>query len=209
MVDRLATALRVYRSTGLIGVWFGLNHYLLNSDPRTCFLREHIKTIQRMNDLTVAEIGVWEGEHARTLQNQLDIERLYLIDSYEDYNGYTDLNGPRSSHRLKHAKRKARARLAEYDNITWIEQRSENAPAHLSESLDYVYIDGNHAYEYVLNDIETYYSLLRPGGVLAGHDFSGEWPGVVEAVVEFSNVNDVPFRLEDPGTDWFFVKPNE
>ncbi len=209
MVDRLATALRVYRSTGLIGVWFGLNHYLLNSDPRNCFLREHIKTVQRMNDLTVAEIGVWKGDHARTLQNQLDIDHLYLIDSYEDYNGYADLNEPRSSHRLKHAKREARARLAEYDNITWIERRSENASDHLSESLDYVYVDGNHAYEYVLNDIQTYYSLLRPGGVLAGHDFSGEWPGVVEAVVEFSKTEGIPFRLEDPGTDWFFIKPNE
>lgn len=50
---------------------------------------------------------------------------------------------------------------------------SSEAAKHITESLDYVYIDGNHQYEYVLEDISKYYSLLKSGGTLVGHNFTG------------------------------------
>lgn len=36
--------------------------------------------------------------------------------------------------------------------------------------LDFVFVDANHTYEYVKADIENYKPLMKPGGVLAGHD---------------------------------------
>ena len=45
-------------------------------------------------------------------------------------------------------------------------------------------IDGDHAYERVLADIDVYLPLIRPGGVLAGHDYGDEYPGVAQAVDE-------------------------
>lgn len=35
---------------------------------------------------------------------------------------------------------------------------------------DFVFIDANHTYEYVKADIENYKAIMKPGGVLAGHD---------------------------------------
>lgn len=38
-------------------------------------------------------------------------------------------------------------------------------------SLDFVYIDANHTYECVYEDIELWYPKVKPGGIVAGHDY--------------------------------------
>jgi hypothetical protein len=39
------------------------------------------------------------------------------------------------------------------------------------ESLDFIYIDANHKYEFVKQDMETWFPKLRNGGIFAGHDY--------------------------------------
>jgi tRNA(Arg) A34 adenosine deaminase TadA len=39
------------------------------------------------------------------------------------------------------------------------------------ESLDFIYIDANHKYEFVLQDLKLWFPKLRKGGIFAGHDF--------------------------------------
>ena len=39
------------------------------------------------------------------------------------------------------------------------------------ESLDFVYIDANHSYDYVKEDIELWYPKVKSGGYLLGHDY--------------------------------------
>jgi hypothetical protein len=55
-------------------------------------------------------------------------------------------------------------------------------------SFDWVYVDGNHLYEFVRADLELYDLKVREGGVLAGDDYGepGWWhDGVTRAVDEF------------------------
>lgn len=52
------------------------------------------------------------------------------------------------------------------------------------ERFDFVWLDGDHAYEDVKADILAYRALLAPGGLLAGHDFDPSFPGVPLAVRE-------------------------
>jgi len=49
-------------------------------------------------------------------------------------------------------------------------------------SLDLVYIDANHAYEHVIEDIRDWLPKVKPGGIIAGHDYNME--GVSRAVTE-------------------------
>lgn len=50
---------------------------------------------------------------------------------------------------------------------------------------DLVFIDGDHRYETVLADIDLARALVRPGGIIAGHDYGHrDWPGVQRAVDE-------------------------
>ncbi len=39
------------------------------------------------------------------------------------------------------------------------------------ESLDFVYIDANHAYDFVVDDIQYWYNKVKKGGYLWGHDY--------------------------------------
>jgi FkbM family methyltransferase len=64
---------------------------------------------------------------------------------------------------------------------------SEMIPHH---SLDFVYLDARHDYTAVLEDLEAWFDKVRPGGILAGHDYlDGTFPagvfGVKSAVDEF------------------------
>jgi predicted O-methyltransferase YrrM len=58
------------------------------------------------------------------------------------------------------------------------------------ESLDWVYIDGDHSYEAVKRDLEAYYRVVKPGGFIAGDDYGAAngWfgDGVTRAVDEFA-----------------------
>ena len=52
------------------------------------------------------------------------------------------------------------------------------------ESVDWVFIDGCHAYEQVKSDITLWKSRLKQGGLLSGHDYVSDCPGVMKAVNE-------------------------
>jgi len=85
--------------------------------------------------------------------------------------------------------------------VVWIFKPSEKAVVDVKEELDFVYIDGNHSYEFVKKDIQLYYQLIKADGVIGGHDFTGSFIGVVRAVVEFALKH--RFKLEKT----FFIRP--
>ena len=64
-----------------------------------------------------------------------------------------------------------------------------------AEALDWVYIDGNHTYEFVLEDLRSWYPKVRPGGLVVGDDYDrpDAWwnDGVTKAVTEFTKTEAV------------------
>jgi predicted O-methyltransferase YrrM len=59
----------------------------------------------------------------------------------------------------------------------------EVSKQYADDSLDFVFIDGDHRYECVLADIRAWLPKVKAGGVIAGHDY-GWWPDVRRAVHE-------------------------
>jgi cephalosporin hydroxylase len=53
------------------------------------------------------------------------------------------------------------------------------------QSQDFIFIDAEHTHEQVRNDMHAWWPKVKKGGVLAGHDWGREYPGVEKAVVEF------------------------
>jgi len=57
--------------------------------------------------------------------------------------------------------------------------------------FDWIYIDTDHSYPTTRDELAVYESKMKPGGIIAGHDYvMGNWPhslkfGVIEAVHEF------------------------
>lgn len=139
--------------------------------------------------VTACEIGVWRGENALSILQNLNIKKLYLIDPWENYSDYSEIKGQRG----EWAYRDTLNRLREYhDQIKVLRLRSSHGPKFIMEQLDFVYIDGNHSYDYVLQDLRNYWPLVKKGGFLAGDDFNIK--GVAEAVITFTRENNLIYK---------------
>jgi len=113
------------------------------------------------------EIGTQEGIYAKVLCNSHPELKLYCVDPYEQYMEYNDV----SEEKLQYLKKQAKNYLAEC-NVEFIYKFSSNAVLDFEDSsLDFVYIDGNHRFEYVVEDISKWGKKIRVGGILSGHDY--------------------------------------
>jgi len=81
------------------------------------------------------------------------------------------------------------ARCSHYSHLEMIEGFSPDALAPFrikgaERTFDLCYIDGDHSYEAVVNDINACKMLVKPGEFIGGHDYGGDCPGVALAVDE-------------------------
>jgi len=159
------------------------------------FIRERFE-----NSLLIgAEVGVMQGFHALTiLRNLPNIKLFYLIDPYL---GLTPFDGNEDIKNL------AKENLEPFkEKIRWVYKEFEACTTQdLLDSLDFIYLDANHAYEYVKQDLLLSTKLVKKGGVISGHDFgwTGNGGGVQRAVTEYINANRIPLSEKDG--DWWFI----
>jgi hypothetical protein len=150
-------------------------------------------------DIIGCEIGVGSGDNALNMLQLLPLKKLYLIDPYIKYFD-CDTTWANCSNTEKIAKEK----LSEFTQCCFIKKMSSDAVQDIKDSLDFVYIDGNHSYKNVREDIMLYYPLVKDGGVLGGHDYLQWMPSVRKAVDEFVEKKSLKLNVCFP--DWFVVK---
>ena len=144
-----------------------------------------------------AEIGVWKGDYSAEILRVVAPAKLYLVDPWahepgETYRhawygggcagGQAEMDGVHACVARRFAPEIARGA------VTILRLDSRAASGCLPDGhLDWVYIDGNHTYEFVRDDLASYYPKIKPGGWLTGDDYrlDGWWGnGVVRAVDE-------------------------
>jgi hypothetical protein len=157
------------------------------------------------NGLFGAEIGVWKGENAENILKNLPINTLYLIDPYTPYidGDKRNIEVVDPSPHYKTALNRLEPYIKDTTIIFKLEKSVDAAKTMPPNILDFVYIDGDHTYENVSQELEAFYPLVESGGVLGGHDIN--FYGVMKAVGEFAEKH----RLH-PMTDkqdWWIVKP--
>jgi len=121
--------------------------------------------IKEHNIKIMAEVGVRDGRTTFHLLDQNPELIIYGVD--KSIAGFYN-----SDIKAKYGKR-----------LIPIEALSTDGAAHIPDgSLDLVFIDADHSYEWVKKDIAAYKPKLKPGGWLTGHDI--DFPGVNRAVNE-------------------------
>ncbi len=68
------------------------------------------------------------------------------------------------------------------------------------EKIDLLYIDGDHGYQPVYDDITSWYPLIKSGGIIAGHDFDpncDDGRNVIRAIFNTILVEDRPFTVRE------------
>ena len=153
-----------------------------------------------------AEIGVQRGRHARLMFDNIEGLKLYCIDPWMAYN------------RIKQEKMegvfKNCQRRLEGCNVEFMKMTSMEAVSHFDDfSLDFVYIDGLHEFDSVMRDVMHWARKVRPGGIVAGHDYYPFYQGgvipAIDAYTRAHNINDFYITTADDYPSWFWVQKNE
>lgn len=158
------------------------------------------------------EIGVDRGEFSQTfLMRNVACEFFVGVDPYIDYVGTGERQGDYDIALLRYERFGRLAKLIKLKSADAATAFASHDASNFHRLWDFVYLDGDHSYEGVKRDIDSWWPLLSNKGVLAGHDWSvptGEWPGVQQAVTELAEKNELTIfhTYADPPTSWYIYK---
>jgi len=145
-----------------------------------------------------AEIGVYRGEFSEVISQYA--QKLYCIDSYRGYASHDQAD-------LDDAYKIAQRRLPDAEFMRRSSMDAVNK--FQKDSLDFVYIDGNHYWMRISEDIYYWARKVRPGGIVAGHDyFLSQWTHVKPVVDSYAAAYGkiVLTTNEMKYPSWWFVK---
>lgn len=172
-----------------------------------CFVRKMLPMVfESLKFKTGAEIGVKLGNFSEQICIGMrgDV-KLRCIDPYH----------PSPTVGWDEAERRfvvARKKLEKYDvqfiKKTSLQAAEEDVPM---GSLDFVYIDADHSFDAVMQDIIVWSDRVRCGGIVSGHDYDMESVGTaVDAYVKMHNyelfVTTKGEKYPDSSPSWFFAK---
>ena len=155
-------------------------------------------------ELVGVEIGVCHGFTTEYfLKNVPNIERLVGVDHYPSF---VDWDGTRlTEERQEESKRRCAERLSQYGAVELVYDKSENFAKTLEDdSLDFVFVDGDHSYDATYKDFECYWPKVKKGGVFAGHDIN--LSSVDKAIKDFFKDKGVTQINVVENNAWYFVK---
>lgn len=138
------------------------------------------------NNGSFVEIGSWTGRSicffAVECANLKKDINIFCVDLWPD-----DINSLPFNNTIKN--RYANGELyntfldniSSIKNITPIRSLSKDAVKIFDDhSIDILFVDGDHSYDAVLNDISLYLPKIKNGGIISGHDYN--WISVAKAV---------------------------
>lgn len=141
-----------------------------------------------------AEVGVKCGQFSEYILSHWKGRRLRSIDPWREFDTslyHDEDNVSQNEHEQNYGI--TSRRLAKFgDRSVLMRMTSDEAAREIRDgSLDFAYLDARHDYASVVEDIGLWYPKIKPGGVLAGHDYMEQEKigdtmfGVKRAVDEF------------------------
>lgn len=166
----------------------------------------------------IAEVGVFRGMFTVDLLSRLPgITKYYCIDPWELYDDHLATLQRNSCERtVSHENifRQFKKKIEPWrSKVVIIRKMSQDALVNIpDDSLDAVFIDANHSYEYTKADILGWTPKVKVGGLISGHDIvdKGKAKGVVRAVpfgVEKAVKELLPgYQMNAHANVWWIIK---
>jgi hypothetical protein len=130
-------------------------------------LIKHI--VSDIKDGVFVEIGTFNGEFSDYILSCNSTATLYCIDPYLSYDTYDDsMNNTVGDKMFEEVKGRLVGKYG--DRVKFIRKLSEEAVNDIPDKIDFLYIDGNHRYTYVLKDLELYFPKVKDNFYIVGDD---------------------------------------
>lgn len=143
---------------------------------------------------TWCEIGCWQGRSATaTVGGLRNGSSLILVDNFTGPTTREMPNAAACKRRILEEIERMRAWAPGVDVELLVGFSADVAPQVADASLDVLFVDGDHKYEAVVADIESWRPKMRTGALMCGHDFTnkcGVEPAVRELLPQFGQVPD-------------------
>lgn len=159
-------------------------------------LCEYVNNRKRLNSMTMIEIGCYEGDSTEIFAQRF--KEVIAIDPWES--GIGDITDRVNMDNVYQTFIK---KIGNYENVFIKRDFSYNvAPILTDDHFDFIYIDGGHTYEDVFKDIKCFYSKMKKGSFICGHDYRQKFNGVIKAVNELLGK---PMKVFSD-TSWLCIK---
>ena len=165
-----------------------------------------VEPIKALGDNAVGlELGVARAEtSAYLLDNCPNIAKFYCVDPWTPY---MDWNGMVTKEIIEGMRVAAYSNMSEYGNKVEIIRETSNKAADMIEdnSLDFIFIDGDHSFTAAYHDITVYWPKVKKGGLFAGHDTGMR--SVDDAIAKFRQENNVQTPINiGINNIWYWTK---
>ena len=162
----------------------------------------------RVGDPTTGcEVGVWRGDASRGLLTRFSNLILLAVDPWDTGGSHQTLEATQEV--LREAKKQFLEATEFAEDRRWVMARPsvDAAKVIAPKALDFVFIDAEHTYECVCEDIAAWAPKVRDGGLLCGHDYESPHDkkgihGVKRAVDEYALQQGCQVRLTDGDIWW-------
>ena len=120
-----------------------------------------------------AEIGVDRGEYSEVLCKANHELQLFGIDPWRSTEYEKGKSGVDEEQKYFDTVYEEAKKKLELYNCKIIKKGSMEAVKDFDDnSLDFVYIDANHDFVNITNDLHFWLKKVRPGGIVSGHDYA-------------------------------------
>jgi hypothetical protein len=118
------------------------------------------------------EVGTFKGNFSKEILDMWG-GTLYMVDVWRPLSDEEYLDSSNHVNFINGVYGEAMDNISGYEDRAIMVRASSEISSKMFEdnSLDFVYIDANHAYDYVVQDINVWYPKLKEGGYLCGHDY--------------------------------------
>jgi hypothetical protein len=118
------------------------------------------------------EVGTFRGEFSKEIMENWE-GSLYMVDVWRPLSNEEYLDASNHGNHENQIYGEAMNNIKGFEDRAVMVRASSEIASDMFEdnSLDFVYIDANHAYDYVVQDIELWYPKIKEGGYLCGHDY--------------------------------------
>lgn len=161
------------------------------SKEELTWLAEQASTHER-----IAEVGAYYGRSTRALCDNTQGK----VHTYDDFFGPRDMVIDWRSRAIirEEFDRNLRDHI---DNGRLVVHGVDHGSVEPAGLFDFIFVDGSHEYFEFKRDLEKWIPALDKGGIISGHDYDIDWPGVLRACVEV--FGDKNFTVVPDTTIWY------